>query len=599
MSKIDTIDDIAQLITDFRLDINYVSQSDFSPTHAAYSCTLTYSQTSLPVTFHQPQSNPAPTAMDIIESVVRDAQSYNDYRSIDDFVSEFGYDTADMRISDILNIFNTCQEHFEWLCRNDGYPIYQPQLSELATMLDEYHDEIAEKVKVLEAEKQAFEAYNNPPVPEGFVSIKDVMQQFDLGEYGDQITDYNTQDLDDTFSMIADRNIDVYYSDLLKWLPENYGWLEDADREGLLDGTKGDLMKMIQMAQYVCCEQDLYEHKDDIISYAVAHELYSDGVYMVSEDIAEEITEIGSDFDDVQSALDELLDKIKTSLSETLDKLFDDDELAEKIAAEIIDDRFSKANPCIMNTAVARSVAEHGYEQAFQQDWENDLREQHIEKLEQIINNFSPDPYATSSTINFPVWEILPTEETFEKWFRNDYKDVLDTLHELELEDLKPEDRDYDEWDMLNASFKRLDALIEKPENQWNPFPQTDHPSEETNPSSVNPYTLLDRLKSDCDYYLGACLDNNVDMEAAQKHLWAGTIEGQIDKMRELYNHLDEKPEWLSSSTIDQYEKKMLYARDNDSTKNSISTIATTAKSSSRELNSKSDINPRTNEQEK
>lgn len=506
MAKIDTVDDVAQLITDFRLDINHVSQGDFSPNHAAYSCTLTYGQTSIPVTYQQLQSLPAPTAMDVIESVVRDAESYNNHRFIDDFAFAFGYTTADVRISDLLNIFNTCQEYFEWLCRNDGEPIYQHELSQLSNMLDEYHDEIAEKVKVLEAEKQAFEAYNNPPVPEGFVSIEDVMQQFDLGKYGDQIIDYNTQDLNDAFSEIADSNIDIYYSVLLKWLPENYGWLEDADSEGLLEGTKGDLMKMIQMAQYVCCEQDLYEHKDDIISYAVAYELYSDGVYMVSEDIAEEMTEIGSDFDDVQSALDELLDKIKVSLSDSLDKLFDDDELAEKIAAEIIDNDFTRANPCIMNTAVARSVEKHGYEQAFQKDWENDLRDKHIEKLTTIHNK------ELTNYFNLNDWNTLPTTEVFQHWYNNDF---------MQINDDSFTDDPIGLMDAQKESLERLDALIENPENQWNPFPQTAHPSEN--------------------------------------------------------------------------------ARNNDSTKNSISMIATTAKSSSRELNStkKSDINPRTNEQEK
>lgn len=514
MGNIDNIDDIAQLLTDFRLDINHVSQGDFSPEHMAYSCTLTYGQSSIPVTFQQHQSQPAPTTMDIIESIVQDAQSYNDYDSIDDFASEFGYTTADTPVSKILNIFNSCKEYYEWLCRNDGYPIYQHQLPQLSHMLDEYHDEISEKVKVLETEKQAVEAYNNPPVPEGFVSLKKLMTQFDCGMYGEQVTDYdNTIDLSDAFSEIADNNVDIYYSDLLKWLPENYEWLEEADSQGLLDGAKGDLIKMTQLAQYVCYEQDLYDHMDDILSYGVAHQLYSYGVYMVSDDIADKITNIGSDFDDIQSSLDDLLDTIKVSLSETFDKQFDDAELAEKMAEDIIDNNFTQANPYIMSTATARSVAELGYDQAFQKDWEDYLRDQHIE-------------------------------------------------------------------------------------NQWNPFPHTSTPSRETN---LSPYALLDRLKSDCDYYLGACLENSVDMTVAQKHLWAGTIERQIDKMRELYNGLPEKPEWLSLSDINQYEKKMLTARDNDSPKNSISTLTANAKLSSQELNStqKSVIDPRMNEQEK
>ena len=63
-------------------------------------------------------------------------------------------------------------------------------------------------------------------------------------------------------------------------------------------------------------------------------------------------------------------------------------------------------------------------------------------------------------------------------------------------------------------------------------------------------YMLLDRLKSDCDYYLGNGNRN-------PKHLWAGNEQGQIDKMKELYNKLPEKPEWLTMEQIEDYAKQM------------------------------------------
>ena len=75
-------------------------------------------------------------------------------------------------------------------------------------------------------------------------------------------------------------------------------------------------------------------------------------------------------------------------------------------------------------------------------------------------------------------------------------------------------------------------------------------------------YQLLDRLKSDCDYYLGACVDFDMDMTAAQKNLWAGNIEAQVSKMRELYDKLPEKPDWLTMQDIDRYEHDMLAQRD-------------------------------------
>ena len=64
-------------------------------------------------------------------------------------------------------------------------------------------------------------------------------------------------------------------------------------------------------------------------------------------------------------------------------------------------------------------------------------------------------------------------------------------------------------------------------------------------------YRLLSRLKSDCEYFLGTGA-------RAEKHLWGGSVDEQIDKMRELYDLLPEKPEWLSKQDIDNYERQMI-----------------------------------------
>ena len=74
-----------------------------------------------------------------------------------------------------------------------------------------------------------------------------------------------------------------------------------------------------------------------------------------------------------------------------------------------------------------------------------------------------------------------------------------------------------------------------------------------------NDYRLLDRLRADCDYYLDSG-------GRSEKHLWAGSVEKQIAKMRELYAALPEKPEWLSEQDIDRYEQQMTVSpeRKND-----------------------------------
>jgi len=63
-------------------------------------------------------------------------------------------------------------------------------------------------------------------------------------------------------------------------------------------------------------------------------------------------------------------------------------------------------------------------------------------------------------------------------------------------------------------------------------------------------YVLLDRLRADCDYFLGAG-------GRSEKHLWAGNVHAQINKMRELYDALPEKPEWLTTEAIDRYAAQM------------------------------------------
>lgn len=63
-------------------------------------------------------------------------------------------------------------------------------------------------------------------------------------------------------------------------------------------------------------------------------------------------------------------------------------------------------------------------------------------------------------------------------------------------------------------------------------------------------YQLLDRLRTDCNYFLGAG-------SRSEKHLWAGSVHDQIAKMRELYDLLPEKPEWLTPDDISKYAQRM------------------------------------------
>lgn len=64
-------------------------------------------------------------------------------------------------------------------------------------------------------------------------------------------------------------------------------------------------------------------------------------------------------------------------------------------------------------------------------------------------------------------------------------------------------------------------------------------------------YMLLGRLISDCKYFLG-------NGNGYEKDLWAGSIEKQIAKMKELWHGFTEKPIWTSLEEIEEFERLML-----------------------------------------
>lgn len=73
-----------------------------------------------------------------------------------------------------------------------------------------------------------------------------------------------------------------------------------------------------------------------------------------------------------------------------------------------------------------------------------------------------------------------------------------------------------------------------------------------SNQSKEYKYQLLDRMKSDCDYYLGAG-------NRQPQWLWGKNEVDHIDYMKTLWNSFgeSEKPEWLSYDQILDYEEKI------------------------------------------
>jgi hypothetical protein len=66
-------------------------------------------------------------------------------------------------------------------------------------------------------------------------------------------------------------------------------------------------------------------------------------------------------------------------------------------------------------------------------------------------------------------------------------------------------------------------------------------------------YQMLDRLRCDCNYYLGYG-------GRYPKHLWAGNEKEQIEAMKLIWNSFsdEDKPEWLTWEQIIEFEKEMV-----------------------------------------
>lgn len=121
--------------------------------------------------------------------------------------------------------------------------------------------------------------------------------------------------------------------------------------------------------------------------------------------------------------------------------------------------------------------------------------------------------------------------------------DYVESDNELYLYTCSGIDGDMDTYIGELEKFKDIEIEVIYPEDIGRPI----------NPSLRFNYSMLGRLKADCDYYLRAGTRN-------AKHLWANSEEEQISEMKRIYDTFseEEKPEWLAYEDILEYEAKMV-----------------------------------------
>ena len=289
MAAYETPEQAANFLAGIHLDILNTGKGDFSPNHVKYTCQLTPRYGDPFTTDYQ--SNPSvhgePTVTQVVSSLLSDSRIPDAYHDVDDFADDMGY----RKPSEAIRAWEGCRKARDWV--RDTLNLSNGEANQLSDTLDEHETEVQAQVERIQEEQARQDAYEHPPVDQmlyggqKFITINDAIKNLDLGDYGEDAVDYvNGADyIGDALQEAADGMVDIYNYNLLHWLPDNYEWLEEADAQGLLDGCKGDLMKMTQMAQYECYSQDLYDHRADIIAATVLDHLKDQGVYAISEDI--------------------------------------------------------------------------------------------------------------------------------------------------------------------------------------------------------------------------------------------------------------------------------------------------------------------------
>jgi len=127
--------------------------------------------------------------------------------------------------------------------------------------------------------------------------------------------------------------------------------------------------------------------------------------------------------------------------------------------------------------------------------------------------------------------EMSTDDQEIDFYIRNTYPELIDGMNELESYEY-----------CLAITYKVVDILTE----------EEDEIVEEEDENRFN-YQMLDRLKSDCEYYLNCG-------NRCKKHLYYDDEQKHIDEMKKLYNSFseDKKPEWLTWEQILTYEKQMV-----------------------------------------
>lgn len=115
------------------------------------------------------------------------------------------------------------------------------------------------------------------------------------GEIAKLLNDYRDSDkyICDAIVEIADGNVSIYYSDIIKYISENVEAVNDAIAEFGWEGCGSDLYKAGQMAEFLQNEREIYDHLEDAMLLLAVEYLRRD---VECEEIPEELADLIRDW---------------------------------------------------------------------------------------------------------------------------------------------------------------------------------------------------------------------------------------------------------------------------------------------------------------
>ena len=107
----------------------------------------------------------------------------------------------------------------------------------------------------------------------------------------DAFCDYGeTNYLSDIITKIADNNVDIYTSDLLDWLKDNYDMVEETNEE--FGDTPSDIIKQVQQAQFNKNYKEMYNNINDMVKLYIFNLYKENGIEEINDIILSQLEEI-------------------------------------------------------------------------------------------------------------------------------------------------------------------------------------------------------------------------------------------------------------------------------------------------------------------